>query len=171
MASGGFVSGSGTATSDSISALLSDGEYVIRSSSVSKLGMDFLDLINKTGKIPGFAVGGKVNPRGLIAAAYMRLGGLLPYKAEGGSIFKPLGTDNVPAMLTPGEFVVRKYAVDNFGVDRLKAINSGTYNGDSMYNYEVNVNVQTDANPDQIARAVMGQIRQIESQRIRGNRF
>ena len=102
---------------------------------------------------------------------YMRMGGLLPYKAEGGSIFKPLGTDTVPAMLTPGEFVVRKYAVENFGLDRLKAINSGTYNGDSMYNYEVNVNVQTDANPDQIARAVMGQIKQIESQRIRGNRF
>ena len=100
-----------------------------------------------------------------------RMGGLLPYKAEGGSIFKPLGTDTIPAMLTPGEFVVRKYAVDNFGVDRLKAINSGTYNGDSVYNYGINVNVQTDANPDQIARAVIGQIKQIESQRIRGNRF
>ena len=108
---------------------------------------------------------------GIVKPAYMRMGGLLPYKAEGGSIFKPLGTDTVPAMLTPGEFVVRKYAVENFGLDRLKAINSGTYNGDSMYNYEVNVNVQTDANPDQIARAVMGQIKQIESQRIRGNRF
>jgi hypothetical protein len=40
-----------------------------------------------------------------------------------------------------------------------------------MYNYEVNVSVQTDANPDQIARAVMGQIKQIDAQRIRGNRF
>jgi TP901 family phage tail tape measure protein len=110
-----------------------------------------------------FAMGGKVR--------YYPMGGLIPYKAEGGSIFKPLGTDTVPAMLTPGEFVVRKYAVDNFGVDRLKAINSGTYSGDSVYNYDVSVNVQTDANPDQIARAVIGQIRQIESQRIRGNRF
>jgi len=110
-----------------------------------------------------FAMGGKVQ--------YYPMGGLIPYKAEGGSIFKPLGTDTVPAMLTPGEFIVRKYAVDNFGVDRLKAINSGTYSGDSVYNYDVSVNVQTDANPDQIARAVIGQIRQIESQRIRGNRF
>jgi hypothetical protein len=40
-----------------------------------------------------------------------------------------------------------------------------------VYNYGINVNVQTDANPDQIARAVIGQIKQIESQRIRGNRF
>jgi|LakMenE18May11ns_1017448.scaffolds.fasta_scaffold9959101_3 TP901 family phage tail tape measure protein len=109
--------------------------------------------------------------KGGMVPKYLRMGGLLPYKAEGGSIFKPLGTDTIPAMLTPGEFVVRKYAVDKFGVDRLKAINSGTYKGDSVYNYEVSVNVQTDANPDQIARAVIGQIRQIESQRIRGNRF
>jgi TP901 family phage tail tape measure protein len=97
-------------------------------------------------------------------------GGVVKYMADGG-VFSSLGTDTVPAMLTPGEFVVRKYAVDNFGLDKLKAINSGTYNGDSMYNYEVNVNVQTGANPDQIARAVIGQIKQIESQRIRGNRF
>lgn len=139
-----------------------------------KLMSENIELINQLkvlttnkssgGMIPKrFAMGGKVG--------YYPMGGLIPYKAGGGSIFKPLGTDTVPAMLTPGEFVVRKYAVDNFGVDRLKAINSGTYNGDSMYNYEVNVNVQTDANPDQIARVVMGQIRQIESQKIRGNRF
>jgi hypothetical protein len=74
-------------------------------------------------------------------------------------------------MLTPGEFVVRKYAVENFGSDKLKSINNGTYKGDSMYNYEVNVNVQTDADADQIAKAVIGQIKQIDSQRIRGNRF
>jgi TP901 family phage tail tape measure protein len=88
-----------------------------------------------------------------------------------GSKFSISGSDIVPAMLTPGEFVMRKYAVENFGADKLKAINNGTYNGDSMYNYEVNVNVQTDSNPDQIARAVIGQIKQIDSQRIRGNKF
>lgn len=88
-----------------------------------------------------------------------------------GSKFSAKGTDTVPAMLTPGEFVVRKYAVENFGSDKLKSINNGTYKGDSMYNYEVNVNVQTDADADQIAKAVIGQIKQIDSQRIRGNRF
>jgi TP901 family phage tail tape measure protein len=85
--------------------------------------------------------------------------------------FAVRNADTVPAMLTPGEFVMRKYAVENFGADRLKAINNGTYKGDSMYNYEVNVNVQTDSNPDQIARAVMNQIKHIDSQRIRGNKF
>jgi hypothetical protein len=102
---------------------------------------------------------------------YLRMGGMLPYKSEGGSIFKPLGTDTVPAMLTPGEFVVRKYAVDNFGVDRLSAINSGTYSGESVYNYNLNVNVKSDANPNEIAQTVMTQIRQVDSMRLRGNRF
>ena len=108
---------------------------------------------------------------GMVAPAYLRAGGMLPYKSEGGSIFKPLGTDTVPAMLTPGEFVMSRYAVDNFGVDKMKAINSGTYSNDSVYNYSINVNVQTGANANDIARNVMTEIRRIDSQRIRGNKF
>ena len=81
-----------------------------------------------------------------------------------------IGTDTVPAMLTPGEFVVSQPAVKKFGVDNLKSINSGTYGGDSVYNYSVNVNVaNTGANPNEIAQTVMAQIRQIDSQRIRSN--
>ena len=46
--------------------------------------------------------------------------------AAGGSIFKPRGTDTVPAMLTPGEFVMSRSAVKRVGVDNLHAMNSGT---------------------------------------------
>jgi len=101
---------------------------------------------------------------------YRSTGGMVPkYFAAGGYA---RGTDTVPAMLTPGEFVVRKYAVDKFGADNLKAINSGANLGGTMYNsYEVNVNVKSDSNPDQIARAVMNQIKQVDSQRLRSNRF
>jgi hypothetical protein len=56
---GGYISGAGTSTSDSIPAMLSDGEYVIRASSVNKFGQDFLDDIN-AGRLPGFKKGGKV---------------------------------------------------------------------------------------------------------------
>ena len=99
-------------------------------------------------------------------------GGMVPqYFANGGSPFA-IGTDTVPAMLTPGEFVVNRYAVDNFGVDKLKAINSGNYSGESVYNsYELNVNVRSDANPNDIARTVMAQIKHIDSQRVRGVRL
>ena len=55
---------------------------------------------------------------------YPSTGGLI-YLAKGGlsNLFKPRGTDTVPAMLTPGEFVVRKKAVDHIGAGVLSMIN------------------------------------------------
>ena len=90
-------------------------------------------------------------------------GGLVP----GGGPNK----DSILSMLTPGEFVVRRSAVDRVGAKNLSSINSGTYGGESVYNYSVNVNVESGANPDDIARTVMTQIKRIQSQTIRGNRF
>ena len=52
-------------------------------------------------------------------------GGVVQYRAGGGPIFKPRGTDTVPAMLTPGEFVIKKSAVDKIGVNNLAALNNG----------------------------------------------
>jgi TP901 family phage tail tape measure protein len=98
-------------------------------------------------------------------------GGLIaPMKFAMGGFAK--GTDTVPAMLSPGEFVMSKYAVDSYGVDKMKAINSGSYayDGQKVYNYNLNVNVKSDANPEDIARVVMTQIRQVDSQRIRTQR-
>lgn len=93
------------------------------------------------------------------------------YLNGGGEIFKPLGADTVPAMLTPGEFVMNKYAVQNHGIEKMKAMNSGSYSGESVYNYSINLNVKSDANPDEIARTVMTQIKRVDSQRLRSNRF
>lgn len=50
-ATGGFVSGPGTATSDSIPAMLSNGEYVIQASAVKGYGLDFMNALNQQ-KIP-----------------------------------------------------------------------------------------------------------------------
>jgi hypothetical protein len=103
-----------------------------------------------------------------LKSKFANSGGLMrKYYAKGGP---SLGSDIVPAMLTPGEFVMSKYAVKNFGVDNMKAVNDGTYAGESVYNYSINVNVKSGANPDEIARSVMTQIKQIDSQRIRGQR-
>ena len=53
-----------------------------------------------------------------------RASGGLIYAANGRLIaFEPRGTDTVPAMLTPGEFVMRKQAVDTFGAAFMKSIN------------------------------------------------
>jgi hypothetical protein len=59
-----------------------------------------------------------------VAAQPKSQGGLI-YLANGGETFKPKGTDTVPAMLTPGEFVMKKSAVDRIGADNLKAMNKG----------------------------------------------
>ena len=81
------------------------------------------------------------NPNWLKAAMKLRAGnqdneelgpieGFQPVKkAKGGLIsgvdWSPKGTDTVPAMLTPGEFVMRKSAVDKYGLGFMQRINSG----------------------------------------------
>lgn len=51
-------------------------------------------------------------------------GGLVP-GAPGQLAFKPMGTDTVPAMLTPGEFVLRRDVVASLPPGFLEALNSG----------------------------------------------
>jgi TP901 family phage tail tape measure protein len=108
-------------------------------------------------------------PGGRFAMQFMSSGGMVKpkYFSVGGL---SRGTDTVPAMLTPGEFVMSKYAVDSYGTNKMKAINNGSYKGEKVYNYNLNVNVKSDANPEDIARVVMTQIRQVDSQRIRTQR-
>ncbi|WP_341462239.1 tape measure protein [Burkholderia multivorans] len=67
-ASGGYVTGPGTSTSDSIPARLSHGEYVVNAHAVSRLGLSFLDAIN------GLSAGPRVAGGRLAFAA----GGLVP---------------------------------------------------------------------------------------------
>lgn len=70
---GGTVDGPGTGTSDSIPAMLSNGEYVLNAHAVDRLGVPFLNGLN-TGRLRGFASGGLVGS-----------GGVAGYKAERGS--------------------------------------------------------------------------------------
>lgn len=67
-ATGGLVSGAGTATSDSIPARLSAGEYVVRAAAVRQVGVAFLDSLN------GLSIGPQFKGGELAFAA----GGLVP---------------------------------------------------------------------------------------------
>lgn len=58
-ATGGYVAGPGTGTSDSIPAMLSNGEYVITSQAVNRIGRDNLDAIN-AGRVPDLGSSGGV---------------------------------------------------------------------------------------------------------------
>lgn len=62
-ASGGAVAGPGTGTSDSVPAMLSNGEYVLNAQAVDRLGVPFLNGLN-TGRLRGFASGGLVGSGG-----------------------------------------------------------------------------------------------------------
>ena len=46
------------------------------------------------------------------------------FGSGGGLAPSPKGTDTIPAMLTPGEFVMSKGAVDTFGTDFMESLNS-----------------------------------------------
>ena len=116
-------------------------------------------------------------------------GNFMSYMATGGFVAK--GTDTIPAMLTPGEFVVNRASAQKFG-SLLSEINSPTYqtggsssrvpagiisstsinnNNSSVYNYSVGITVGgSSSSPDDIARAVMTQIQYVDSQRIKGQR-
>jgi len=83
---GGNVTGPGTGTSDSIPAMLSNGEYVIKAKSVQKYGIETFDALN-SGR---FANGGSVNASALITPSvpyYMNMGGMIPGYFDGGSVF------------------------------------------------------------------------------------
>jgi TP901 family phage tail tape measure protein len=101
--------------------------------------------------------------------------------------------DSIPAMLTPGEFVMRKASVQKYGMPMLSSMNMGAfdmpkYNTNSqtstaptvqapsvissvtapVYNtYSVSVNANTNASPDDIANKVIMKIKSIESRSIR----
>lgn len=62
-AAGGYIVGPGSSTSDSIPALLSNGEYVLNAQAVSRLGVPFLNGLN-SGRLAGFAAGGAVGSNG-----------------------------------------------------------------------------------------------------------
>ena len=62
-AAGGPIYGPGTGTSDSIPAMLSNGEYVVRASSVDRVGLRFLNALNDGSYTPRkYAEGGQVRP-------------------------------------------------------------------------------------------------------------
>lgn len=62
-ATGGYIMGPGTGTSDSIPAFLSNGEYVLTADAVQNVGLPLLDAVN-SGRVGHFATGGLVRANG-----------------------------------------------------------------------------------------------------------
>jgi len=104
---------------------------------------------------------------------YAKGGLAIPRFKTGGYVgMMPKFADGGLANLHQGEYVFQKSAVDRIGLKNLNAMNQGdTISGDSVYNYSINVNVKSDANANQIADTVLRQIKQIDSQKLRGVRI
>ena len=85
--------------------------------------------VNASGALNGISKGIGSNISKLVDEGVNKLnthamGGLI-YRAHGGGVpFKRRGTDTVPAMLTPGEYVHNKRAVSAFGIDFMRKVNN-----------------------------------------------
>jgi tape measure domain-containing protein len=94
-ATGGQVRGPGSGTSDSIPALLSNGEYVIRAAAVRKLGKGYLDMINNGIPLRRFADGGIAE-----SVAAMQSGPSFP---DLGRVAFELGGESLSVYASPGD--------------------------------------------------------------------
>jgi hypothetical protein len=117
-ARGGFVRGSGTSTSDSIWARLSDREFVVRAKAVDHFGVDFFHALNQL-RNPflalsrGFHLGGLVDRLSSVMPSAPRFadGGLVVAGAGGnGSTFKTpvninIGNESFAALMSGDEIM------------------------------------------------------------------
>ena len=63
-ATGGHITGRGTGTSDEIPIMASNGEFMFKTAAVKSLGLDALNYMNATGKLPNtYADSGLVTPK------------------------------------------------------------------------------------------------------------
>jgi hypothetical protein len=148
---------------------------------------------NTGGEIVKKAFGGMMKKYAFGGMAYGSKEPPPALKMAFGSMVPGMGnTDRVPALLTPGEFVVKKSAAAaNMGL--LNAINSDVFpnispsdvsldpsqissssvvNNTPVYTYNVSVNVpSTDATPDQIANIVAQKMRRMSAGNMRGSRY
>ena len=142
-------------------------------------GLNFqMGSFNRGGKIMKYGMGNKV------------------MKYAVGNVVGSGSRDSVAAMLTPGEFVIRKAMVDKYGIPMMEALNQGSFampkyntgpqtpeigavnntmissvNAPVYNTYDMKFAISgTNQSADEIANKVMFKMKQIQDQGIRGNR-
>lgn len=93
-ATGGPVFGAGSATSDSIPAMLSNGEYVMNASAVDRFGLGFFNRLNN-GELPALAEGGLVTGPSLSSVGVRSYAEPAGRETAGGGIGKKEAVETV----------------------------------------------------------------------------
>lgn len=138
--SNGFVSGLGSRIVDKMNEQKNQienlGWEALGASISSKIanGFDVSSVLNKIQQIQsaidslkGKTVDITVNETTVKKTKHVEHGGLIEYHSTGGTvggrIFKPLGTDTIPAMLTAGEYVLKRSVSSMLGKQFLDNLN------------------------------------------------
>lgn len=130
-AAGGYISGPGTASSDSVPALLSNGEYVIKAAAVSQYGRGFFESLNARrfasggyvggGSTPSFGGGGRVQIQVENKGDPMQVESQQAEMRPDGTMLIRLITNTVKQSLTRGEFdgdMARNFGIGRKGAQR-----------------------------------------------------
>jgi hypothetical protein len=103
---------------------------------------------NPASGITGGGTGGFFQQAANQVSSWFSTGG--PVYASEGMLMTPRGTDTIPAMLSPGEFVMSAGAVKSIGIDNLKRLNSGAQvGGNQVINNEFNIKIESKGNVDE----------------------
>jgi len=134
-----------TSVSDSIQKAISKIEEGIAKAKLANDWDEVNDLVNER-KLAEYA---------RVQRGY-QTGGLIPeYHSQGLPVgFKSRGTDTVPAMLTPGEYVLRKKAVDSLGTNFLNNLNKYGVNALQTMNKSTIINNVYNTNNAKISQNI-----------------
>lgn len=158
-AQGGLVPGTGN--KDTVPAMLTPGEVV--------LPKDVVKLFQEAGLIQNFAFGGvvktfkdivgKIDPIegakdilfGKLSDMFFNM--LRANRFQNGGL---VGTDSVPSLLTPGEFVINRPAVQQLGTPILEGLNKGKMpRGDTNIEVNIKIDSRQEINDDFIRNRMM----------------
>jgi hypothetical protein len=113
------------------------------------IGQSIVDGVKKAATGGGITIGGEVGKAAETVKSWFAAGGEVPLYAAAG-VMVPRGTDTVPAMLTPGEFVMSKRGVNTAGLGMLQGINSGQMpTAGNTYNIQFEINVEAKTTMDE----------------------
>lgn len=124
----------------------------------------FIDVLNGL-RLPKVDVGGKVLGQSFgftLIPEIDLIPGTIARFAKGGMVEGSGFGDTVPALLTPGEFVIKRSAVANIGERALSAMNSGQAMGSNVSNISVNLtlNASERIDPAYIKDKIMPTLRE-----------